>query len=56
MKTSDLIKEVAREIVTLLLKKNADYGDTANHPPQIFSKLTAKEGILARIDDKLSRS
>ena len=55
MKTSDLIKEVAREIVTLLLKKNADYGDTANHPPQIFSKLTAKEGILARIDDKLSR-
>mgnify|MGYP003122363428 FL=1 len=36
-------------------KKNKDYGDTANNPPQIFSKLSAKEGILARIDDKLSR-
>ena len=54
-KTDELIKEVAREIVMLLLKKNKDYGDTANKPPQIFSKLSAKEGILARIDDKLSR-
>ena len=40
MKTSEIIKEVARDVVTLLLKKNADYGDTANHPPQIFSKLS----------------
>jgi hypothetical protein len=31
------------------------FGDTANQPPKIFSKLSAKEGILARIDDKLSR-
>lgn len=54
-KTDELIKEVAREVVMLLLKKNKDYGDTANKPPQIFSKLSAKEGILARIDDKLSR-
>ena len=55
MKTEELIKEVGREVVMLLLKKNADYGDTANKPPKIFSKLSAKEGILARIDDKLSR-
>ena len=55
MKTSEIIKEVARDVVTLLLKKNADYGDTANHPPQIFSKLSPKEAILARLDDKLSR-
>tara|TARA_B100001175_G_scaffold55871_3_gene44949 strand:+ start:5393 stop:5689 length:297 start_codon:yes stop_codon:yes gene_type:complete len=55
MKTDELIKEVGREVVLLLLKKNADYGDTANQPPKIFSKLSAKEGILARIDDKLSR-
>ena len=53
--TEELIKDVGREIVMLLIKKNKDYGDTANHPPQIFSKLSAKEGILARIDDKLSR-
>ena len=55
MKTDELIKEVGREVVLLLLKKNADYGDTANQPPKIFSKLSAKEGIVARIDDKLSR-
>jgi hypothetical protein len=54
-KTEDLIKEVGREVVMLLLEKNKAYGDTANKPPKIFSKLSAKEGILARIDDKLSR-
>jgi hypothetical protein len=53
--TADFIKEVGREVVMLLIEKNKNYGDTANHPPQIFSKLSAKEGILARIDDKLSR-
>ncbi len=54
-KTEDLIKEVARDVVLLLLEKNKAYGDTANKPPKIFSKLSPKEGILARIDDKLSR-
>ena len=54
-KTEELIKEVGREVVMLLLEKNKAYGDTANKPPKIFSKLSAKEGILARIDDKLSR-
>ena len=54
-KTDELIKEVGREVVMLLLEKNKAYGDTANKPPKIFSKLSAKEGILARIDDKLSR-
>ncbi len=53
--TEELIKEVGREIVMLLIEKNKAYGDTANHPPKIFSKLSAREGILARIDDKLSR-
>ena len=54
-KTQDLIKEAGKEVVLLLLEKNKAYGDTANNPPQIFSKLSAKEGLLARIDDKLSR-
>ena len=53
--TSELIKEVGREVVMLLLEKNKNYGDTAKDPPKIFSKLSPKEGILARIDDKLSR-
>ncbi len=55
VKTEDLIKEVAREIVVLLLEKNKAYGDTANNPPKIFSKLDSVEGLCARIDDKLSR-
>ena len=55
MKTEELIKEVGKEVIKLLLEKNKAYGDTANDPPKIFSKLSAKEGILARIDDKLSR-
>lgn len=54
-KTEDYIKEVGEEIVSLLLRKNKAYGDTANKPPQIFSKLSPKEAILARLDDKLSR-
>ena len=53
--TEVLIKQVARDVVLLLLEKNKAYGDTANNPPQIFSKLSAREGILARLDDKLSR-
>jgi len=53
--TVEVIDSVTLEVSNLLKKKNKDYGDTANNPPQIFSKLTAKEGILARIDDKLSR-
>jgi hypothetical protein len=53
--TEELIKEVGREVVMLLIEKNKAYGDTANNPPQIFSQLSPKEGILARIDDKLSR-
>jgi hypothetical protein len=54
-KTEELIKEEARKIVMLLLEKNKSYGDTANNPPKIFSKLEAVEGLCARIDDKLSR-
>ena len=53
--TEEIIKEVGKEVVMLLLEKNKAYGDTANNPPQIFSRLSAKEGLLARIDDKLSR-
>lgn len=55
MKTQYLIKKIGEEVIELLLKKNADYGDTANNPISIFSKLDSTEAISARIDDKLSR-
>jgi hypothetical protein len=55
MKTEFLIKKIGEEVTELLLKKNADYGDTANNPIAIFSKLDSIEAINARIDDKLSR-
>ena len=53
--TEDIIKDEARKVLLLLLEKNKSYGDTANNPPKIFSKLDAVEGLCARIDDKLSR-
>ncbi len=55
MSTEDIIKDEARKVLMLLLEKNKAYGDTANNPPKIFSKLDAIEGLCARIDDKLSR-
>ena len=55
MKTEYLIKKVGEEVIDLLLEKNAAYGDTANNPSNIFSKLDSTEAIKVRIDDKLSR-
>ena len=55
MKTEYLINKIAEEVKELLLQKNKDYGDTANNPISIFSKLDSTEALLARIDDKLSR-
>ena len=55
MSTEEYIVRTAAEVVDLLIQKNKDYGDTANNPPKIFSKLDAVEGICSRIDDKLSR-
>lgn len=40
---------------TVLLEKNKRYGDSALKPIRVFSKLDASEGILIRLDDKLSR-
>lgn len=43
------------EIRELLITKNLKYGNSALEPLGVFSKLSAKEGILVRIDDKLKR-
>jgi hypothetical protein len=43
------------EIRDLLIAKNLKYGNSALEPLGVFSKLSAKEGLLVRIDDKLKR-
>lgn len=57
-----LLTQTQREIVAvcdsikeLLLAKNRAYGDSALNPLRIFSKASAEQQILDRIDDKLSR-
>lgn len=55
---SDFAKEVKRitdDLADLLIAKNAKYGNSALEPKRIFSKASAVEQILVRIDDKLSR-
>jgi hypothetical protein len=37
------------------LQKNLKYGNSALEPLGVFSQLSAKEGLLVRIDDKLKR-
>ena len=55
MKTKQAIEQVCDDIKTLLLEKNAKYGDSALSPKRIFSHQGSTEQILVRIDDKLSR-
>jgi hypothetical protein len=43
------------EIRELLITKNLKYGNSVLEPLGVFSKLSAKEGLLVRIDDKLKR-
>lgn len=46
---------VLDEIRDLLIAKNLKYGNSALDPLGVFSQLSAKEGLLVRIDDKLKR-
>jgi len=43
------------EIRDLLIAKNKKYGNSALEPLGVFSQLSAKQGLLVRIDDKLKR-
>ena len=49
------IRRVCSQISTMLVSKNASYGDSALSPTRIFSRADAIEAIKVRIDDKLSR-
>jgi hypothetical protein len=54
-KTQREISKVCNEIKTLLLQKNQAYGNSFQFPINVFSKATAEEQVLVRIDDKLNR-
>jgi hypothetical protein len=49
------ILEACIETAAMLATKNVSYGDSALNPIRIFSKASAVEQLLVRIDDKLSR-
>ncbi len=58
VKQSDFSKALTKtleEIGTMLLSKNASYGNAALEPLRIFSKADSVEQLKVRIDDKLSR-
>ena len=53
--SQDKIKKVCDGLKEVLIEKNNRYGDSALNPLKVFSKNTANDGILQRLDDKLSR-
>jgi len=55
MSTQNDIVRVCTAISVMLQEKNVAYGDSALDPVRIFSKSSAVEQLLVRIDDKLSR-
>lgn len=54
-KFAEDVHNILQEIEDLLVAKNAKYGNSALEPLGVFSQLSAKEGLLVRIDDKLKR-
>lgn len=53
--TTERIHQVLGRIETLLVEKNAAYGDSALNPVRIFSKAAPSDQLKVRLDDKLSR-
>ena len=49
------IASICDDVKELLLYKNQKYGNSALEPARIFSKASAVEQLLVRIDDKLNR-
>ena len=49
------ISGVCDDIKELLIHKNRKYGNSAFKPCRVFSKASAVEQLLVRIDDKLNR-
>ena len=53
--TQKEIKKQCEAISELLVAKNQAYGNSFADPIRIFSKQSAEEQLLVRIDDKLNR-
>ncbi len=49
------IADTCDELKDTLLRKNADYGNSALTPPILCPSLTAFEGIMVRLGDKFAR-
>jgi hypothetical protein len=49
------VHKILMGVEEMLVEKNQAYGDSALNPVRVFSKASAEEQILVRIDDKLSR-
>ena len=49
------ISGICDDIKELLINKNRKYGNSALKPCRVFSKASAVEQLLVRIDDKLNR-
>lgn len=54
-KSEATIESVCDALKEFLLAKNKNYGNSTTEPVRVFSKSNANEGILVRMDDKLSR-
>ena len=52
---ADNVSTILSALEKLLITKNVKYGNSALTPVRIFSKASATEQILVRLDDKLSR-
>jgi len=55
MTVIELIDQECENIKQLLIAKNKAYGNSFQHPINIFCKLSAEDQINCRIDDKLNR-
>lgn len=53
--TQSMIARKCDELKELLLEKNRKYGDSAINPCRVFSRASATEQILVRMDDKINR-
>lgn len=53
--TSWKIQKITEQLNSLLQYKNANYGDAALNPLNIFSKQDASNSITVRLDDKINR-
>ena len=50
-----LIELECDKLKELLIQKNIDYNNSLHNPVRVFSRASNTDGILCRLDDKISR-